>query len=202
MWILDKQGMISVSISMFQMLHDILILKKLFVPYLKFTFKWVSCILFGNPMHKSNENMNSLGTQKRERLSGSQEEDAEAELGGQRFRTQEGLWKEKGENRVGWGAVRRRCQPDQGSTSISKSSDKETPPWGVQAEQKGLDFCTTELLSLLSTPSSQLGQSLMLKILSLCHHSTTRENRLDPLPFLNTTFSLNVIIEKCLPKIG
>lgn len=65
--------MISVSISMFQMLHDILILKKLFVPYLKFTFKWVSCILFGNPMHKSNENMNSFGTQKREHLSGSQE---------------------------------------------------------------------------------------------------------------------------------
>lgn len=42
-------------------------------------------------MHKSNENMNSLRTQKRERLSGSQEEDAEAELGGQRFRTEEGL---------------------------------------------------------------------------------------------------------------
>lgn len=83
--------MISVSITMFQMLHDILILKKLFVPYLKFTFKWVSCISFGNPMHKSKENMNSFGTQKREHLSGSQEEDAEAELGGQRFRMQESL---------------------------------------------------------------------------------------------------------------
>ena len=83
--------MISVSISMFQMLLDILTLKKLFAAYLKSTFKWVSCILFGNPMHKSHEKKNSLGTQKKECLSDSQEADAEAELGGQRFRAQEGL---------------------------------------------------------------------------------------------------------------
>ena len=57
---------------MFQMLHDILILKQLFVVYLKFTFNWVSRVLFGNPTLKPDENMNCLGTQKRECLSGSQ----------------------------------------------------------------------------------------------------------------------------------
>lgn len=189
---------------MFQMLLDILTLKKLFVAYLKSTFKWVSCILFGNRTRKSHEKKNSLGAQKRECLSDSQEVDAEAELGGQRLghrkvcerKREKAGWMESYQTAISpWPSLH---QYNQGLWQ--RNTLLGSPGW----EERIRFLCHWAAESPPNSTQSSflLGQALMLEILSLCHHCTTRENWLDSLPFLNTMLSLKIIIEKCLPKTG